>query len=117
VFVLDTDAEELGIPASALIDREFGARQDAFRRRVQDSGLTTQAFASPAARLAAVGGPDALAVRSGLARHPDQAHLAIRSAVLAAAARRDEQPPQFRRQRCAAGAGRRPVRANLHPEP
>ena len=43
-----------------------------------------------AARLAAVGGPDALAVRDGLARHPDQAHLAIRSAVLAAAARRDD---------------------------
>ena len=48
VFVLDTDAEDLGIPASALIDREFGARQDAFRRRVQDSGLTTQLFANPA---------------------------------------------------------------------
>jgi WD40 repeat protein/transcriptional regulator with XRE-family HTH domain len=46
-----------------------------------------------AARLAAIGGPDALAVRDGLARHPDQAHLAIRSAVLAVAARRDEQPP------------------------
>ena len=46
-----------------------------------------------AARLAAVGGPDALAVRDGLARHPDQAHLAIRSAVLAAAARRDEEAP------------------------
>src|SRR6516225_5701988 len=45
-----------------------------------------------ATRLAAVGGPDALAVRDGLARHPDQAHLAIRSAVLAAAAGRDEQP-------------------------
>ena len=233
VFLLDTDAEQLGIPASALIDREFGARQDAFRRRVQDSGLSTLSFASPAAlgqlverslrdladtrqrreqvpaedvlaagegrtpgaghrvarwargcpyrgllpfgesdaevfygrerlaaelavklaarvsrggmvvvtgasgsgkssllragllpilargqqvpgsdrwprivmtptkdpltelaaRLAAVGGPDAVAVRSGLARHPDQAHLAIRSAVLAVAARRDEQPP------------------------
>jgi transcriptional regulator with XRE-family HTH domain len=35
-----------------------------------------------AARLAAVGGLDALAVRDGLARHPDQAHLAIRSAAL-----------------------------------
>jgi WD40 repeat protein len=233
VFVLDIEAEDLGIPASALIDREFGARQDAFRRRVQDSGLSTQLFASPAAlgqlverslreladtrqrreqvpaevvlaareskapgagrrvapwtrgcpyrgllpfgeadaevfygreqlaaelavklaarvsrggmvvvtgasgsgkssllragllpilargqqipgsdrwprivmtptkdpltelaaRLAAVGGPDALAVRDGLMRHPDQAHLAIRSAVLAAAARYDEQPP------------------------
>ena len=46
-----------------------------------------------AARLAAIGGPDALAVRDGLARHPDQAHLAIRTAVLAAAARRDQEPP------------------------
>jgi WD40 repeat protein/class 3 adenylate cyclase len=44
-----------------------------------------------AAQLAAVGGPDALAVREGLAGHPDQAHLAIRSAVLAAA-RGHEQP-------------------------
>jgi WD40 repeat protein/transcriptional regulator with XRE-family HTH domain len=44
-----------------------------------------------AARLAAIGGPDALAVRDGLARHPDQAHLAIRSAVLAA--RHDGEPP------------------------
>ena len=43
------------------------------------------------ARLAALGGPDALAVREGLAQHPDGAHLAIRSAVLAAAARRDEE--------------------------
>ena len=48
VFLLDTDAEEVGIPPSALIDREFGTRQDAFRRRVQDTGLLTQAFASPA---------------------------------------------------------------------
>src|SRR5215469_12898640 len=46
----------------------------------------------PLTELAAVGGPDALAVRDGLARHPDQVHLAIRSAVLAAAARRDEEP-------------------------
>jgi Domain of unknown function (DUF4062) len=49
VFLLDEDAEEPGIPTSALIDREFGARQDAFRRRVQDSGLTTRSFASPVA--------------------------------------------------------------------
>ena len=48
VFLLDTDAADVGIPLSALIDREFGARQDAFRRRVQDSGLTTQSFANPA---------------------------------------------------------------------
>jgi WD40 repeat protein/transcriptional regulator with XRE-family HTH domain len=41
--------------------------------------------------LAAVGGQDALAVREGLSRQPDQAHLCIRSAVLAAAARRGEE--------------------------
>ena len=44
-----------------------------------------------AVRLAAIGGPDALAVRNGLAQHPDQAHLAVRSAVLAA--RPDGEPP------------------------
>jgi hypothetical protein len=48
VFVLDTEAADVGIPPSALIDREYGARQDAFRRRVQDSGLVTRSFASPA---------------------------------------------------------------------
>jgi hypothetical protein len=47
VFLLDTDAEDVGIPPSALIDREFGDRQDAFRRRVQDSGVTTRSFVSP----------------------------------------------------------------------
>ena len=48
VFLLDTDAEDVGIPPSALIDREFGARQDMFRRRVQDSGLVTRSYADPA---------------------------------------------------------------------
>ena len=47
VFVLDTDADNPGIPASRLIDREFGDRQEAFCRRVQDSGLTIQSFANP----------------------------------------------------------------------
>ncbi len=47
VFLLDTGAANVGIPVSALIDREFGARQDAFRRRVQDSGLVTRSFANP----------------------------------------------------------------------
>ncbi len=47
VFLLDTDTADVGIPLSALIDREFGSRQDAFRRRVRDSGLITQSFASP----------------------------------------------------------------------
>jgi hypothetical protein len=48
VFVLDTDATDVGIPLSRLIDHEFGARQEAFRRRVQDSGLITQMFTDPA---------------------------------------------------------------------
>ena len=48
VFVLDTEAADVGVPVSALIDREFGARQDAFRRRVRESGLVTGSFDSPA---------------------------------------------------------------------
>ena len=48
VFLLDTAAADVGIPLSEVIDREFGARQDAFRRGVQDSGLLTQSFANPA---------------------------------------------------------------------
>jgi len=47
VFVLDTGAEVTGIPPSGLIDLEFGARQEAFRRRVWDS-LVTQPFSNPA---------------------------------------------------------------------
>ena len=48
VFLLDTDAADVGIPLSRLIDVEFGARQTAFRRRVQERGLVTQPFADPA---------------------------------------------------------------------
>ena len=48
VFLLDTDATEVGIPPSKLIDLEFGMRQEALRRRVQDSGLVTQTFTDPA---------------------------------------------------------------------
>jgi tetratricopeptide (TPR) repeat protein len=48
VFVLDEGAADVGLPVSALIDREFGGRQDAFRRRVRESGLVTGSFASPA---------------------------------------------------------------------
>jgi uncharacterized protein DUF4062 len=47
VFVPDEGATDVGIPLSALLDREFGARQEAFRRRVQDSGLVTGSFANP----------------------------------------------------------------------
>ena len=38
VFLLDTSAENVGIPVSALTDHEFGARQAAFRRRARDRG-------------------------------------------------------------------------------
>ena len=38
MFLLDTNAADVGIPVSRLIDREFGARQEAFRRRVRDAG-------------------------------------------------------------------------------
>ena len=47
VFLLDEGATDVGIPLSALLDREFGPRQDAFRRRVQDRGLVTGSFANP----------------------------------------------------------------------
>jgi Domain of unknown function (DUF4062)/Tetratricopeptide repeat len=48
VFLLDADAEDVGIPPSGLIDHEHGARQAEFRRRAQDSGLVTQSFTDPA---------------------------------------------------------------------
>jgi tetratricopeptide (TPR) repeat protein len=47
VFLLDTEADDVGIPLSRLIDREFGQRQDDFRRRVQESQLTTKSFTNP----------------------------------------------------------------------
>jgi Domain of unknown function (DUF4062)/Tetratricopeptide repeat/NB-ARC domain len=47
VFLLDTAATDAGIPLSELIDHKFGAQQEAFRRRVQGSGLVTQSFANP----------------------------------------------------------------------
>jgi hypothetical protein len=47
VFTLDTGAESTGIPPSGLIDLQFGARQEAFRRRVREGGLVTASFGSP----------------------------------------------------------------------
>jgi tetratricopeptide (TPR) repeat protein len=47
MFLMDIGAANLGIPPSALIDREFGSRQDAFRGRVQASGLVLQSFSNP----------------------------------------------------------------------
>jgi hypothetical protein len=46
-----------------------------------------------AAHLAARGGGDTIAIREGLARHPDQAHLSVWSAVLAFSARNGQTPP------------------------
>jgi tetratricopeptide (TPR) repeat protein len=48
VFVLDTGAENVGIPLDRLIDLDFGARQQAFRYQVQESGLVTKSFTDPA---------------------------------------------------------------------
>jgi tetratricopeptide (TPR) repeat protein len=48
VFLLDTSAADVGIPVAQLMDTEFGARQEAFRRRVRECGLVTQVFADPA---------------------------------------------------------------------
>jgi hypothetical protein len=47
MFLLDIDAADVGIPVKDLIDLKFGDRQEAFRRRVQGSGLVTQKFADP----------------------------------------------------------------------
>ena len=47
VFLLDTEAAEVGIPPSKLMDG-FWARQDVFRRRVQDSGLVMRMFSDRA---------------------------------------------------------------------
>ena len=46
VFVLDTAAADVGIPLAQLMDHAFGARQEAFRSRVQASGLLTQPLAA-----------------------------------------------------------------------
>ena len=48
VFLLDKEAEDSGIPVAALVDSEFGGRQEEFRRRVCNGGLVTQSFGDPA---------------------------------------------------------------------
>ena len=55
VFLLDTARENVGIPPAALIDREYGGRQEAFRYRVRDSGLVTAVVQEPG-RAGAAGG-------------------------------------------------------------
>ena len=49
VFLLDIETADVGIPLSKLVDFEFGARQEAFRRRVREAGLVTQTFTDPGA--------------------------------------------------------------------
>jgi tetratricopeptide (TPR) repeat protein len=46
-FLLDTEADDPGIPPSGLIDHEHGARQAEFRRQVREIGLVAQSFADP----------------------------------------------------------------------
>ena len=47
VFLLDASAANVGIPVEALIDHEFGGRQEAFRHRVREK-MVAPSFASPA---------------------------------------------------------------------
>jgi hypothetical protein len=46
VFLLDSSAANVGIPVEALVDHEFGIRQEAFRRRVREK-IVAPSFASP----------------------------------------------------------------------
>ena len=47
VFLLDSRSLELAMPAEALVDRQYGQRQDAFLQRVSDCGVTVQSFRNP----------------------------------------------------------------------
>jgi len=45
VFLVDDDA--VGLPRAAMFDGEFDVRQQAFRRRLRDCGVTVQTVRSP----------------------------------------------------------------------
>jgi hypothetical protein len=47
IFVINAESEELGLPPTALVDRKYGERQDAFIQRVKEAGLTLQVFRNP----------------------------------------------------------------------
>jgi hypothetical protein len=47
IFVINAESEEHGLPPTALVDRKYGDRQDAFIQRVKDAGLTLQFFRNP----------------------------------------------------------------------
>jgi hypothetical protein len=47
IFVINAESEELGLPPTALVDRKYGERQDAFIQRVKDAGPTLRFFRNP----------------------------------------------------------------------
>ena len=47
IFLLDSRSRELALPPEALVDRQYGQRQDAFLQRVSDCGVTVQRFRNP----------------------------------------------------------------------
>jgi hypothetical protein len=47
IFVINAESEEHGLPPTALLDRDYGDRQEAFIQRVKDAGLTLQFFRNP----------------------------------------------------------------------
>jgi hypothetical protein len=47
IFMINAESEEHGLPPTALVDRKYGDRQDAFIQRVKDAGLTLQFFRNP----------------------------------------------------------------------
>jgi hypothetical protein len=47
IFVINAESEELGLPPTALVDRDYADRQEAFIQRVKDAGLTLQFFRNP----------------------------------------------------------------------
>jgi hypothetical protein len=47
VFLLDRGSRELALPPEALVDLQYGQRQDAFLQRVSDCGVTVQRFRNP----------------------------------------------------------------------
>jgi hypothetical protein len=47
IFIVDTKSTELGIPPNALLDPDHGHHQQAFLKRVLNSGLVAKFFSNP----------------------------------------------------------------------
>ncbi len=47
IFIVDSSSTQLGVPPAAVVDHRYGERQEAFLKRVCDSGLTVQRFRNP----------------------------------------------------------------------